>query len=137
MNLSAWNDEVTAACTSALSGLPSSSNPSGTCICYNIIKLDNTTGVFGADLKLYQLSEPRDAFAGIPPENIQVSLSYKDATATPVSNQTVAQTFMVKRQEIIDPNVHNNLTLLQSYYLMGQINQQALAKAKNAYVLSV
>lgn len=79
LNMTAWNAQVNAACISSLRQLTVASNPSGTCVCYNLPALDNSTGVFEADLRLFRISEARDAFAGIEPERISVGVRFVGA----------------------------------------------------------
>ncbi|KAK3484927.1 uncharacterized protein B0T23DRAFT_52218 [Neurospora hispaniola] len=86
LNMTAWNAQVNAACISTLRQLKQASNPSGTCVCYNLPALDNSTGVFEADLRLFRISDARDSFAGIAPEKISVGLRFTGAnvrTANP------------------------------------------------------
>lgn len=79
LNMTAWNAQVNAACISTLRQLKQASNPSGTCVCYNLPALDNSTGVFEADLRLFRISDARDSFAGIAPEKISVGLRFTGA----------------------------------------------------------
>lgn len=79
LNMTAWNAQVNAACISSLRQLTVASNPSGTCVCYNLPALDNSTGVFEADLRLFRISDARDAFAGIAPEQVSVGVRFVGA----------------------------------------------------------
>lgn len=129
INMTAWDAQVNDACSKALSSLPEASNPSGTCICYNLPALDNVTGTFEADLRLYQLNTPTGDFAGIAPQNIQVGLSYSGASVSPVSASTAEQkvvTKVVQRQ-----SSSGNLKLLQAYLFVGQMDKAKLATATN------
>lgn len=122
MNMTAWDIEVNAACQAALSKLAQATNPSGTCTCYNLPVLNNATGAFEADLRLYQISGARDDFAGISQNAIQVSLSYNGASVSPVTAQTAAAKVVLptKRQ-------NQNVQLLQTYMFVGQIDQDKLS----------
>jgi hypothetical protein len=126
INMTAWDAQANDACNLALSHLPVASNPSGTCICYNLPALDNTTGTFEADLRLYQLSAPSGQFSGIPPQNIQVGLSYRGASVSPVSARTASQKVAVSavapRQNGAS-SANTNLKLLQAYLFVGQIDK--------------
>lgn len=125
INMTAWDEEATTACNSALSALPQASNPSGTCVCYNLPALNNATGTFEADLRLYQLSEPTGQFTGIPPQNIQVGLAYHGASVSPVSANTAAKKVItpVKRQAA---TTNQNLKLLQTYLFVGEIDKDRM-----------
>lgn len=85
INMQAWDQATNRACIDALRQLPQASNPSGTCVCYNLPALDNRTGTFQADLRLYRLGMGTGDFLGIPPVNIQVGLTYRGASVSPVS----------------------------------------------------
>lgn len=90
LNMTAWNAQVNAACISTLRQLTVASNPSGTCVCYNLPALDNTTGVFEADLRLFRISDARDAFAGIAPEQINVEVRFPGALVKTADEPVVA-----------------------------------------------
>jgi hypothetical protein len=99
-----WNTSVSDACTNALSSMDITAiNPSGMAACYNIPFLDNTTGVFEADLRLYQMSQPSGLFTGISPSDLSISLSYLAAQIS--SNQ------IVKRDSITQGPIFTTLSL--------------------------
>lgn len=125
INMTAWDAQANAACRAALSKLPQATNPSGTCTCYNLPALNNATGAFEADLRLFQISAARDEFAGIPANQVQVSLSYNGASVSPVSS--AAGTKVGARQ-----NSGSNLKLLQQYLFIGQIDANKLSLDMNA-----
>ncbi|KAF5019972.1 hypothetical protein F66182_8003 [Fusarium sp. NRRL 66182] len=125
-NLTAWNTETNAACRSALGGLHQSSNPSGTCVCYNLPSLDVKTGVFEADLRLYQVSEARDSFAAVAPEDINVGVSYNGASVMPISPKLVNGTGMTGRASSKDKR-EDTFELLQSYMFIGKIDAENMS----------
>jgi hypothetical protein len=133
INMTAWETTVNAACTTALDALSGSSNPSGTCVCYNLPVLDNSTGTFEADLRLYQLNSPTGQFAGIAQQNIQVGLSYRGSSVTPVTAQTAASKVTVsKRQSMVVTTGNPNLKLLQTYLFVGQIDKAQMSNDMTA-----
>ncbi|KAK3688739.1 hypothetical protein B0T22DRAFT_161463 [Podospora appendiculata] len=117
INMTAWDAQANSACIAALNALPSSSNPSGTCVCYNLPALDSTSGTFEADLRLFQLNQPTAEFLGIPPANIQVSLSYSGASVSPISSGTAAQKIGLSTRQ------NQNIKQLQTYLFVGQIDK--------------
>lgn len=123
VNMTAWETTVNAACMAALAKLKEATNPSGTCTCYNLPAINNQTGAFEADLRLYQLSTARDEFAGIPPEQVQVSLSYSGASVSPVSASTAAQKLSARQNP--------QLKLLQTYLFVGQVDPTKLALSRD------
>ena len=120
----AWDTEVNNACKAALSKLTKATNPSGTCTCYNLPAINNETGAFEADLRLYQLSTPTGDFQGISPEQVQVSLSYNGASVSPMSTSTTTQTGKQRR-------ANSDPTLLQKYLFIGQIDTSKLKDMTN------
>lgn len=123
VNMAAWDAQVNTACMAALAKLTEATNPSGTCTCYNLPVLNNSTGAFEADLRLFQLSAARDGFAGIPADQVQVALSYNGASVSPVSASTAVQKVSARQNQ--------NLKLLQTYMFVGQIDPDKLAKSNN------
>lgn len=127
VNMTAWDTQVNAACAAALSKLTEASNPSGTCTCYNLPVLNNATGAFEADLRLYQVSAARAEFAGIPADQVQVALSYNGASVSPVSAAT-AGAKVAARQTTAGGT---QLKLLQTYLFIGQIDPSKMALNMN------
>lgn len=125
LDMEAWNTAVNTACRAALQNLNVASNPSGTCVCYNLPLLNNSTGTFEADLRLFQLSEPTGDFQGIPQESIEVELSYNGASVSEVNQQPV------KRVKARQANNTGELPLLQSYLFIGQVDQDQMSGGVN------
>ncbi|EGZ72737.1 hypothetical protein NEUTE2DRAFT_85206 [Neurospora tetrasperma FGSC 2509] len=123
LNMTAWNAQVNAACISTLRQLKQASNPSGTCVCYNLPALDNSTGVFEADLRLFRISDARDSFAGIAPEKISVGLRFTGANVGAANPDQPAANKLAARQTIVqDLPSNGDPTLLQQYLLVGKID---------------
>lgn len=126
-----WNTSVSAACMQSLSSLSSnvSGNPSGMVACYNIPFLDPKTGVFEADLRLYQVSQPSGPFTGISVTDLSISLSYLAAQIS--SNQ------IVKRSETIAPifttlskrQESPTMSMMAAFDFVGMINPAVIKKA--------
>lgn len=137
INLDSWNEETERACQDSLKRLQIATNPSGTCICYNLPSLDTNTGVFEADLRVYKFNEPNGAFAGVQASQIGVGLMYIGASVSPVSADTMrnlsastGQPTITKRQDtttISQPEGAPDLELLQQYLLVGQIDNDRMA----------
>ncbi|KAF7860367.1 hypothetical protein EAF04_008494 [Stromatinia cepivora] len=136
-NISDWNTQTEAACTQALGLLKAQdTNPSGLAVCYNLPYADNTTGVFKADLRLYNVSAPTGAFANIPSQEVQVALSYEGATVSAINMSALMArsddgTSLIswprkisKRQSISDTSTGRAFTLVQSYAFIGQMNKE-------------
>ncbi|OJD13298.1 hypothetical protein ACJ73_09220 [Blastomyces percursus] len=75
-----FNASATAACLDALQDLKSVVNPSGMAACFNIPYFDKETGAFEADLRVYQVNEPSDEFAGIPHSEYTLEMNIPQAT---------------------------------------------------------
>ncbi|KAL2173760.1 uncharacterized protein P884DRAFT_272978 [Thermothelomyces heterothallicus CBS 202.75] len=121
LNMEEWNNMVDKACQDALRNVKVPTNPSGTCVCYNLPLLNNQTGAFEADLRLYQLGEPTGDFQGVPQKNIEVELSYNGASVTPVNPQ--GGNSLKARQEGEDGEIR----MLQSYMFVGQIDKDKMS----------
>jgi hypothetical protein len=136
VNFTQWDTETQNSCILTLEALNGvATNPSGFAVCYNLPRLDNTTGVFQADLRLFKISEPTGDFANIPTQNVQVSLSYIGATVSAVNMSSVNrrdtnpdETSLIswprgldKRQNAAEPQ------LIQAYAFVGQINADVLS----------
>jgi hypothetical protein len=133
VNVTAWDAQTAAACTSKLAALGGvASNPSGLAVCYNLPFLDNTTGVFEADLRLYMIAAPTGGFANIASSNVQVGLSYDGATVSAVNASTLKRrsdaTSLISwpRDEEGVERRATAPTLVQSYAFVGQINKDLL-----------
>lgn len=133
LNVTQWDGQTMAACISALEMLNGkASNDAGMAVCYNLPFLDNTTGVFQADLRLFTISPPTGKFANIPSQNVQVALSYVGATVSPVNSSAIGRreegksliswprSAKDKRQAASIP------TMAQAYAFVGQINKDLL-----------
>lgn len=130
LNITAWDSTTGAACVKHLAALPRSSNPSGTCICYNLPSLDANTGAFEADLRVYRIAEPRDAFAGVNPADIRVGVSYQGASVSPVSKKSLVGMGMVGNMSSISKRAAGveSPELLQMYMFVGQIDKDQIQK---------
>lgn len=76
-----WDNQTDAACSSSLSslnGIPS--NPSGTSACYNIRSLDNSTGAFEVDLRLYRVAAPTGDWSQLGGLDFSLDLLFYGAT---------------------------------------------------------
>ncbi|KAF9730923.1 hypothetical protein PMIN06_005804 [Paraphaeosphaeria minitans] len=80
-DLAKWDEQTKAACGSALTVLNGqASNPSGIAVCYNLPFLDNQTGIFQAELRMYNVSAPIDPWKGVTAGDVNMALSYLGAT---------------------------------------------------------
>lgn len=143
LNTTTWDASTGAACVSALTNLPASStNPSGMAICYNLPSLDNTTGVFQADLRIYKVSEPTEDFANVSAANVEVGLSYADVTVSPVNASTMQKralgismiSWPSTRSDGVEKRAATVVTLAQSYAFVGQINSDKFVANMDALV---
>lgn len=123
LNMTSFTLSTNAACSAALSSMSRASNPSGMSICFNLPSMDTRSGVFEADLRLYQVSEPRDAWTDVKVTDVDVNVGFGNAMVRNVTEEDVRGVGMVgdlgKRQDN-----GNGPELLQKYMLVGQINEQ-------------
>lgn len=79
----AWDAATSAACMARMVSLNGkASNEAGLAVCYNIPFLDNSTGIFQADLRVYQISPPSGDFATLSAQEVQVSIRYFGASVS-------------------------------------------------------
>lgn len=87
--------QILASCSSTLSGIPANqADPSGMAVCYNLPTLDNQTGVFQADMRLYRIADATGNFAGLSADAVQVALQYNGAAVQPIN---ASSSFVFKR----------------------------------------
>jgi hypothetical protein len=137
-DLDRWERETKKACEDTLRGLNGqASNPSGIVVCYNLPFLDNTTGVFQAELRMYNVSAPIDPWVGVTAADISMSLSYlgatvqnmpgnfskRDVSAPVVREREVSDGLLIERQNI------NTLTELKVLMYVGKINANLMGSA--------
>jgi len=137
MNVTQWDGQTMAACTSALEMLKGkASNDAGMAVCYNLPFLDNSTGVFQADLRLFLISPPVGKFANIPSQNIMVALSYAGASVSPLNSSAIGRRSQdvsliswprheLYRRQSVEP------TMTQAYAFVGQINKDVIGTIKD------
>ncbi|ESZ92861.1 hypothetical protein SBOR_6769 [Sclerotinia borealis F-4128] len=145
-NISDWNTQTEAACTQALDLLNGqATNPSGLAVCYNLPYADNSTGVFKADLRLYNVSAPTGTFANIPSQDVQVGLNYEGATVSAVDMSTlmarseetslISWPRAIQKRQSTDTTTGRTLTLVQSYAFVGQMNKEYIGMAMDSSTL--
>ena len=127
INIESWNAVTDAACITALKKLPRSSNPSGHCVCYNLPSLNMDNGEFEADLRLYRVSEPRDSFATIRPEDVKIEVKFAGAAADRISQEAVKSLAakgqaMKGHQSSISKRAFGDPELIKQSNLLGKIN---------------
>jgi hypothetical protein len=137
VNVTQWDAQTEAACSTALSALNGvASNPSGMAVCYNLPYLDNSTGVFQADLRLYKISDPTGTFANIQSQDVQVGLTYPGATVSAVNASSLKRRGelysliswpSIRSEEGIERRQSATLpTMAQVYAFVGQVNHNLL-----------
>ncbi|CAA9960365.1 hypothetical protein CFE70_003794 [Pyrenophora teres f. teres 0-1] len=135
-NMVKWEEQTKAACMATLANLNGqASNPSGIAVCYNLPFLDNKTGVFQAELRMYNVSAPINPWLGVTAADVSMTLSYlgatvqnmqgnvtkRDLSAPIVDGQLVEKT--VKRQNI------NGMQELKVLMYVGRINDNLMGSA--------
>lgn len=81
VDIQQWNTQTKSACDSAMVDLAMQpDNPSGLAVCYNIPFFNNRTGVFEAELRMYNMTPPFDPWTGVSAADISMTLSYQSAT---------------------------------------------------------
>jgi hypothetical protein len=137
MNVTLWNEQTAAACNMSLMMLNGvASNPAGMAVCYNLPYMDNSTGTFQADLRLYMISDPTGDFSGIPPQNVTVGLQYFGASVQTINPSELKKRDFTswpstRRESEIEKRAAMAPTLVQSYAFVGQINMNLMMPNMN------
>lgn len=139
-DLAKWEDDTKKACMNSFSALNGqASNPSGIAVCYNLPFLDNRTGVFQAELRMYNISAPIDPWAGVTAADVSMTLSYlgatvqnmagnfskRDLTYPPVRELEERDGLLVERQSA------TQMTELKVLMYVGRINSNLMGSAMN------
>jgi hypothetical protein len=139
-DLPKWEEQTKKACMETLGNLNGqASNPSGIVVCYNLPFLDNTTGVFQAELRMYNVSAPIDPWLGVTAADVSMTLSYLGATVQnmagnftkrdvgypPVREREVKDGLLVERQNI------QTMTEMKVLMYVGRINSNLMGTAMN------
>lgn len=137
INLKQWEADTKQACMDSLSNLNGqASNPSGIAVCYNLPFLDNTTGVFQAELRMYNVSAPIDPWVGVTAADVSMTLSYLGATVQnmpgnftkrdltwPPVRREISDGLLIERQNV------NTMTEMKVLMYVGRINSNLLGAA--------
>jgi hypothetical protein len=138
MNATKWDAQTAAACEASLATLNGvASNPAGMAVCYNLPYLDNSTGIFQADLRLYMISDPTGDFSGVPADKVSVGLQYFGASVQTISPSELKRRDIESRPYARSESERRKRdamqpSLLQSYAFIGQINKNLMSPNMNA-----
>jgi hypothetical protein len=131
-DLAKWEEQTKQACMTTLGNLKGqASNPSGISVCYNLPFLDNTTGVFQAELRMYNVSAPIDPWVGVTAADVSMTLSYLGATVQNMQgnfskrdvNGPISEGMLVERQDV------STMTELKVLMYVGRINSNLMGSA--------
>ncbi|KAF1361390.1 hypothetical protein EJ07DRAFT_111282 [Lizonia empirigonia] len=138
-DLQKWEEETRTACMQTLSNLNGqASNPSGIAVCYNVPFLDNSTGIFQAELRMYNVSAPVDPWQSVTAADVSMTLSYLGATVQAMNTNTSntkrevgearararwSNGTLVERQTI------TTMTELKTLMYVGKINSNLMGPA--------
>jgi len=122
------NVSTQAACMSSMQGLSNVTNEAGFAACYNILDWqENISGMFQADLRLYQASAATGQFADVPMSAITVQLNYPNSTQFSIlTNSKRSLASLQRRQDQSGP------TEIQQYSLVGNFKIQLDTKKLNS-----
>lgn len=137
-DLAEWEDQTREACMTTLGNLNGqASNPSGIAVCYNLPFLDSKTGVFQAELRMYNVSAPIDPWVGVTAADVSMTLSYlgatvqnmngnftkRDLTWPPIRAREPNDGMLIERQNI------NTMTELKVLMYVGRVNSNLMGSA--------
>lgn len=131
LNLTNWDENTENACEKSFeSRRDPVSNPSGMAVCYNIPFLNQETGVFEADLRLFMISNPTESFIGVPSDKIQVALSFNGASVSPIDTNSIkrsennfASSIMLSYENPREVKRGMAPRLMKTYAFVGQVDK--------------
>lgn len=109
---------ISTACNNALAPMKKAWNDAGFLACYNVPFLNTNTGVFSADLRLYQIGQPTKDFAGVRSTDVNVQLSYPNAAFSTIPQNTQRAK---RRSDLGRRQNAGSLTELQNFLFVGQV----------------
>jgi hypothetical protein len=126
----AFNATASGACLAPLSSLTSVVNPTGMAACYNIPFLDNSTGVFEADIRLYQINPPNGDFTGVQSTDLSLGVMIPQAT---LSNPRALGAGSSGNSQF---SGSGSTKLIEEFQHVGQINTNLMVEMLDEYVSS-
>lgn len=98
------------------------SNPSGMAVCYNLPFLDRQTGVFEAELRIFNITAPSDEWVGVTSNDVTVSFSYLGATVQSVKRPQAIPS-VKKRQSDGAP------VFIKALHYVGRLNDNVIGSS--------
>jgi hypothetical protein len=147
-DLAKWEAMTRAACMQTLTNLNGkASNPSGIAVCYNLPFLDNSTGVFQAELRMFNVSAPIDPWQSVTTADVSMTLSYLGATvqamgATNPPNSTVKRDIewppvrARRDRSLVERQTISTMTELKVLMYVGRVNSNLMGPAMTQLVTS-
>lgn len=138
IDLAQWEEQTRAACMTNLGRLNGqASNPSGIAVCYNLPFLDNKTGIFQAELRMYNVSAPIDPWKGVTAADVSMTLSYLGATVQNMAGNFTKRDvtwppIMVREEHdglLVERQNTNSMTELKVLMYVGRINSNLMGSA--------
>lgn len=136
-NLQKWEEQTRTACMQTLGNLNGkASNPSGIAVCYNVPFLDNSTGVFQAELRMYNVSSPIDPWQSVTAADVSMTLSYLGATVQAMNiNNTKREVGKAQARTtwsdgtLVERQTITSMTELKTLMYVGKINSNLMGPA--------
>lgn len=137
-----WDDQTESGCSTALIALHGvATNPSGIAACYNIQSVNNSTGIFEVDLRLYRISAPKEGWVKLDPSSVGVGLSYVNPTVSAIKAKKAKREgrtlpwFPAQRDEAADIYIRRSTGApprrLESMNFVGTVDDESLAELTN------
>lgn len=133
-----WNKATEAACLKALSDRKdTTADPSGIAACYNIKSFDNTTGVFQADLRLYQTSPATGTWSTMKLDGVTLSCKGGQMGAGKLPTRKRDDTFEpwshISRLRVFRRSTPSPPKMLQQMDFYGKIRDDLVQKNQTEY----
>lgn len=120
-----WEVDTENVCLSHLGELNGiATNPSGVSPCYNVRNLDNYTGAFNAELRLYRIAAATGDWTELRSDGVAVGMSYPDATVS--LQNMVKKRGLVEFRPLFIRADDAAPKLLQTLSFLGQVNNGSI-----------
>lgn len=109
------------------------SNPSGIAVCYNVPFLDNSTGIFQAELRMYNVSAPIDPWQSVTAADVSMTLSYLGATVQMMNTKREVSGDQMQARwsdgTLVQRQTITGMTELKTLMYVGKLNSNLMGPA--------
>ncbi|KAI9890981.1 MAG: hypothetical protein M1814_003482 [Vezdaea aestivalis] len=136
-----WDSLTMRACTEALEPFrKAAATPSGLAMCYNLPFLDNSTGVFQSELRIFRVTDPSGLWIAINESSVRLGLSFPDATIQASTVPGFASTAPKNLVPLDDRAValrkrREEASILHIFHFVGQLSKDVMERPMTLIML--